>query len=137
MNAKQFLEQIKNNLNIKDYYFISNYPIYLGRVPNTYTPKNYGYYPHKIEDFSFSITGKIKFITTLVNNLGTTCEDSDYFIPNKIIKFSFNRYFEFFDNELDAIEECHLRNRGKAGYLNENMEETKKNYPDYVADIFY
>lgn len=104
------------------------------------TLKVWGYYPYKIESLGIKPAGKIFLNATIVNKLGTVYRHNDFLTSKKPVKYEFDRHLEFFLTEEEAINECHLRNRGKKGpgpCHNMDMTKVKKDEEKYIETKFY
>jgi hypothetical protein len=124
MLAKEFLAKIENNEDIRGSFLIPIDRIVTTSVINgKYDTTIWGYYPYEIQKIEFSLYGKLHFQCLIVNKLGTsigtnTYHKYDILSAVKLEKFQFNRNMEFFESEVEAIEECHLRNLGKKTLAN-------------------
>ncbi len=141
MKAKDFLKLIESGKDVRGMFIVPKNYICAGFVPGSGgTLKVWGYYPYKLEKISFTISGKLDLNAILINKIGTTYEHNDFLTSGKTIKIGFDKFYEFYETEEEAIHECHLRNRGKMGpgpCCNFNMEETLKKYPQGISNIFY
>lgn len=108
--------------------------------PRCGTLKIWGYYPYKILGFGIKPAGKIQLKVSIVNKLGTVYEHNDFLTHDKESKFDWNKDYEFFETEEEAIQECHLRNRGKKGSSqchNYDLTNVDPEEKDYIANKFY
>jgi len=126
MLAKEFLAKIENNIDVRGSFLIPIHRIVTTSVINgKYDTTIWGYYPYEIQKIKFSLYGKLHFQCLIVNKLGTSIDVNTYTYHKydilsavKLEKFQFDRRLEFFESEVEAIEECHLRNLGKKILVN-------------------
>lgn len=143
MKASEFLKELEKGINPIGFYLVPSQYLCMGFVDGTYTLKNWGYYPYIIESIKHSPSGKLSLICRIINKIHPTYKDDNQkkvFEGEKTQNFKFDRYFDFFLNEEDAIQECSLRNRGKMGRslcMNSDMTKVKPRELKFIADKFY
>lgn len=142
MTSKEFLKRIENHQNIKGLYLVRHYYISTDKqINNSYKVIIWGFYPYEIEKIIFSNSGRLIIECIIINRLGTTTNSKKDILSLKPQKIYFNSAFEFFENESEAINECHLRNLGKQppkGGFAQDLSDINKIYsPQQVADIYY
>lgn len=140
LSAKEFLAKIENNEDVRGLFLIRISPIIAG---NNGIITIWGHYPYEITKIKFSLYGRLYIQCIIVNRLGTsvgvnTCYKYDILSAVKLRKFQFDRNLEFFESEVEAIEECHLRNLGKItlanGYKIESLSSLAGNE---MPSIYY
>lgn len=141
MKSKEFAKLLEEGKSITGWYFVPTQFICAGFVPGTGgTLKVWGYYPYQIVGFGIKPAGKIQFLAKIINKLGTVYEHNDFLTTDKPVKYDWDRHLEFYETEAEAINECHLRNRGKMGpgpCHNFDLTSLKKDEKKFAADKFY
>jgi hypothetical protein len=141
MTAKEFITRFNEGKPVKGLYLVPHQYVCAGFVPGSGgTLKVWGYYPHKVESVNVTVHGKFELMCTIVNKLGTVYEHNDFLTTTRPQKWKFDKFFDFFETEEEAIQECHERNRGKMGRgpcHNSDMTQVADNEKHYIAEKFY
>lgn len=141
MKAKDLAKILERGESITGMYLVPNEYICAGFVPGSGgSMKIWGYYPYQILGFGIKPAGKIQLRVSIVNKLGTVYEHNDFLTHGKESKLDWNKDYEFFETEEEAIQECHLRNRGKKGSSpchNYDLTIIDPSEKDYAATKFY
>jgi hypothetical protein len=147
MKAKDFLKLITEGKNIIGLYLVSSQYICAGFVPGSGgTMKVWGYYPYLVKGIKFTSSGKLQIKVVIINRLGTKYAwpdqpgIKDFLNSTEEINYNFNKDLEFYNTEEEAINECHLRNRGKKGpgpCCNMDMTQVSSKDSEYISQKYY